>query len=129
MTQPALAIRLEAPDEARSGDSITLKVAVENRSGEVIDLYLRGRSPTLDAVLSTEDGRVVARLLDGEIGLAILQYKPLLPGELLEVSADFRLIPNIEAGSYVLSAFVLTDEPVSGISAARPIRVTDSASP
>jgi hypothetical protein len=108
-----LSVSLAAPDSIASGGRVTFRLLVRNTSGRAVDLYLRGRKPTLDVVVEREDGRVVWRGLEGRVIPAVLQVESLAPGQTLEVSAVWDLQstePPVEQGTYVVRASLLADD-------------------
>ena len=66
---------------------ITLRV--RNPGDHAIDVYMRGRSPTFDVIISREDGTKVWHLLQNEIIPAIALVRTLAPAEQFEVSAEW----------------------------------------
>src|SRR5687767_15914309 len=99
-----LSVSLDAPDSIGSGARVTFRLLVRNTSGQPVDLYLRGRKPTLDVVVERDDRRVVWRALEGRVIPAVLQVVSLTPGQTLEVSAvwDLRSMDaRLEPGTYV----------------------------
>jgi hypothetical protein len=108
-----LSVSLDAPESIASGGRVTFRLLVRNTSGKPVDLYLRGREPTLDVVVAREDGRVVWRALEGRVIPAVLQVVSLAPRQTLEVSAvwDLRSTdPPVEHGTYVVRASLLAEE-------------------
>ena len=123
--RPTITATLDAPAEARRGESISLTLTAENSGAKRVDLFLTGRSPTLEAVLSTHDGREIAHLLEGVMVPAILSYRSLSPGESMTLSGVMVLGADITAGSYLLTASILTDDPDSMVEVTREIRILD----
>lgn len=123
--QSTISTTLDAPADARRGEPVAMTLTVENIGRARVDLYLTGRSPTLEAVLSTHDGRGVAHLLEGVIVPAILTYRSLSPGELMTLSGVLVLGRDIAPGSYLLTASILTDDPDSEVQAKSEIHIAD----
>lgn len=86
---------------------------VENPVGAPAVLYLRGRDPVLDLVVSRPDGSPVWRRLDGAVIPAIVRLETLPPGGALEVRAtwDQRTAADEPAppGDYSIAGELLTD--------------------
>ena len=83
----SLHVTLEVPHEARAGEPVRVLLRVRNGGSRAVDLYLRGREPTLDVVVETAAGDTVWRRLEGAVIPAIAALRALAPGEILEVSA------------------------------------------
>lgn len=98
---------------ARAGEPVRLRLRATNVTEHAVDLYLRGRVPTLDVVVRRGDGTVVWHRLEGEIIPAIVQLRALRPGERLEVEATWDQRTNaggpVAPGDYVVEASLLTD--------------------
>ena len=106
-----LSVSLDAPESIASGARVTFRLLVRNTSGRAVDLYLRGRKPTLDVVVEREDGRVVWRALEGGVIPAVLQVESLAPGQTLEVSAVWDLrSTRVEQGTYVVRGSLLGED-------------------
>jgi Intracellular proteinase inhibitor len=100
---PALAFGLEVPAGVRVGTPVPLKVTLQNTSNRPIALTLGGR-PAHDFVVTTPDGQEVWRWSHGEAIQAILELKPLKPGETLQFTAAWGQRDNggrpVPAGMY-----------------------------
>ena len=123
--RPTITATLDAPAGARRGESISLTLTAGNSGTKRVDLFLTGRSPTLEVILSTADGREIAHLLEGVMVPAILTYRSLPPGESITLSGVMALSANITTGSYLLTASILTDDPDSMVEVTREIRILD----
>jgi len=90
-----------------------MRLRVSNRGARPLDLYLRGRTVTVDVVVTRAGGEVVWRRLEGEIIPAIVHLRTLAPGERLEVAAvwDQRTNLGIPAGpgEYAARGFLLVE--------------------
>lgn len=110
-------VRLEAPDSVQAGTQVEFRLVVTNESSKPVDLYLRGREPTMDVEVTRENGNVVWRRLEGEIIPAVLHLYTLARGAHLYVDAMWDLRVEGEAvtpGEYILSASLLAeDSPVT----------------
>ena len=109
----SLRLWLEVPERARAGTVVPIRLWIENVSGRVLDLYLRGRSLTFDVVVTRTDGSIVWRRLEGEIIPAIVRIEALGPGQRLEARAEWdqRSSTGVPAGpgAYTLTGHVLTE--------------------
>jgi hypothetical protein len=112
-TAPAesLEVTVTVPREARAGDAVRVVLRVRNGAGRAVDVYLRGREPTLDVVVETAAGDTVWRRLEGAVIPAIVGLRPLAPGQTLEVAAVWdqrgRAGRPVEPGDYVVRAALL----------------------
>jgi hypothetical protein len=87
--QDSLHLELGAAARVRAGEPVTFTLRVRNGSGRAVDLYLRGRTPTMDLVVETADGRPVWHRLEGAVIPAIALLHPLPAGGQLEVTATW----------------------------------------
>lgn len=122
----SLALILLVPDSVRAGEPVRFTLRVQNRSQRALDLYLRGRTPTLDVVLTDTAGAVVWRRFEGQVIPAIVHLRTLGPGEQFELEAtwDQRTAPGTWAtpGSYTARGLLLAEgEPLA--SPAAPFRI------
>lgn len=117
-------VSLVAPDVVKVGTRVRFGLHVRNAGDQAVDLYLRGREPTMEVVVSDEHGRTLWRRLEGQIIPAVLQLHALAPGGELEVSAEWDLRVHgrpIPPGRCVLHASLLTEsQPL-----AAPVRSMD----
>jgi len=106
-------VTLHLQQRARSGRGIPILVRVANTGAGPIELYLRGREPTFDVIVSGPGGDVVWSRLEGEIVQAILRLETLGPGEAMELHQEWDQRDNsgllVEPGRYTVKAVVLTD--------------------
>ena len=63
-----------------------ISLTIENDTARTIDLYLRGRSPTFDVVVTRADGEIVWHRLESDILPAIVSLRTLASAERLELS-------------------------------------------
>ncbi|HYS11111.1 MAG TPA: BsuPI-related putative proteinase inhibitor [Myxococcales bacterium] len=123
-------IRLELalPSHVRAGEAVPLRLRVENVGGQPVDLYLRGRAPTLDVLVARASGEVVWSRLEGEIIPAIVQLRPLAPGERLELETVWnqrtKAGKRVGAGEYLVTGLLLVED---GQLSAPPRRLTITA--
>ena len=115
MTNPfsdSLDVSLILPRSPRRGEPIPITFRARNRTARPLDLYLRGRTPTLDVLIARRRTQVVWRRLEGEIIPAILHLRTLAPGEALEVetSWDQRTKADLlEPGEYTAQGLLLAE--------------------
>ena len=63
-----------------------ISLTVENDTPRTIDLYLRGRTPTFDVVVTRVDGEIVWQRLENDIIPAIVSLRTLASAERLELT-------------------------------------------
>lgn len=109
----SLRVELLLQPRVRAGEPVRIVLRAENVAQHAVDLYLRGRTPTLDVVIARADGGVAWRRLEGEIIPAIVSLRALRPGERLEVEATWGQRTNdgraVEPGDYVVEGSLLTE--------------------
>jgi hypothetical protein len=111
---PPLAFRLEAPGEARSGETIHLKLTIRNASKRTINQPLGGQPPHDFAVART-DGKELWRWSKGQVIQDVLELKTLRPGQELVFEADWNQQDDegrpLPPGTYEVRALLKTDPP------------------
>jgi hypothetical protein len=108
----SLELRLLLSPQARVSDSMTATLRVKNIAVRPLDLYLRGRTVTVDVVAERGDGGQVWRRLDGAVVPAIVHHRRLGPDEALDVPISWSW--SLTAGEYRLHALLLTEgEPLA----------------
>jgi hypothetical protein len=109
----SLAVGLTVPDRVREGEEIRFTFRAENVSGGPLDLYLRGREITFDAVVTDLEGAQVWRRLEGELIPAILRLEPLSAGGVLELSGLWNQRRSsgvmVPPGTYCIQVELLTE--------------------
>lgn len=109
----SVSLELVLPRSIKAGRLVPIRLRVQNRTREPVDLYLRGRTPTFDVVVARKGGEVVWRRLENEIVPAILQLRTLGPAERLELEAvwDQRTSSGrpAEPGEYTARGLLLTE--------------------
>ena len=125
--EPSPRLTLVAPREATEGGRIRLALRIENPGDAPLDLYLRGRDPTADVVVTRADGTVAWERLRGAAIQAVLQLRTLAPREALTVRMRWDLrgddrVP-LAPGEYALRAILLTDVPGGRAAPAVPLRI------
>jgi hypothetical protein len=88
--QESLALELVVPPRVRAGDPVSLTLRARNPTSRPMDLYLRGRTPTVDVVITGAAGDTLWRRLEGEVIPAILHLRALAPGEGFDVSVTWN---------------------------------------
>ena len=63
-----------------------ISLTIENDTPRTIDLYLRGRTPTFDVIVTRADGEIVWQRLENEIIPAIVRLRTLAAAERLELT-------------------------------------------
>ena len=118
MTSPAseaLRLELEIPNEVHVRGVVPILLRVTNTASHTLDLYLRGREPTFDVIASSQDGKIVWRLLENTIVPAILRIESLEPNASLTLHASWALSGEsdtpIPPGTYSLVGVLFTDGP------------------
>lgn len=110
----SLALALIVPSQVRAGETVPIAMRVRNEGAQPRDLYLRGRTPTLDVLIMRASGDTVWRRLQDEVIPAILAVRTLGPGEELaiDVTWDQRLPGGAAAapGDYLARGLLLTDD-------------------
>lgn len=85
-----------------------MRFDVRNVSGRDLELYLRGREPTLDVVIRDAAGGEVWRSLGSGAVVAVLQLRPLAAGDTLTLHASWQ--PAASAtGRHSIEAALLTE--------------------
>jgi hypothetical protein len=62
---------------------------VRNPGDHAIDVYMRGRSPTFDVIISRDDGATMWHRLQNEIIPAIALVRTLAPSEQFEITTEW----------------------------------------
>jgi hypothetical protein len=116
MTRPmpdSLGLELRLPARVRVGETVTIAFFAQNQTQRVLDLYLRGRSPTFDVVIARPTGEVLWQRLEDEIIPAIVNLRTLAPDERLELRVIWeprnRDGELLEAGAYSARGLLLTE--------------------
>lgn len=113
-SQPdSLAIDLAAPAEVRAGTAITFTLRVRNRAPRPIELYLHGREPTVDLIVSRTTGDTVWHRLEGQVIPAIVNLRAVPPGESLLLTATWDQRgadgSTVPPGEYLARGSLLTE--------------------
>ena len=110
-------LRLSAPGSVRAEQRVRFTLTLSNDGTGPIDFYLRGRELAFDIVVTSDDGQVAWRRLQGEIIPAIVQVRSLAPRETLELHAQWDQRSNdgtrVPPGRYTARGSLLTEgEPI-----------------
>jgi hypothetical protein len=65
---------------------VGISLTIENHTARTIDLYLRGRTPTFDVIVTRADGEILWQRLENEIIPAIVSLRTLGSAERVELS-------------------------------------------
>lgn len=113
----SLTLDLLVAPEVRSGTPVRFVVRIVNRGSHPLDLYLRGRTITVDVEVARPGGETVWRRLAGEIIPAIVHLRTLAAGERLEVEVAWETPAG--PGEYAARGFLLVEgDPLATPSAA-----------
>lgn len=108
-----LRLRLDVPEGVAEGESVPIRLHVENVSGRRLELHLRGRQIAFDVIVSRAGGATVWRRLDEAAIPGILRLEALDPGESLVLSGSWDQRSNegapVPGGEYTVGAELLTD--------------------
>jgi Intracellular proteinase inhibitor len=111
--QEPVRLELELEPRVRAGAPVRIRLRARNVTQRAADLYLRGRDLTFDVVVSRASGGVVWQRLEGETIPAIVQLRPLAPGEKLEVETVWDQRTNrgraVGPGEYVVEGSLLLE--------------------
>ncbi len=122
----SLRFRMEVKSEAGFGETVPLKLTVQNISDRPVELYLGGRPP-YDFVVTGLDDAEVWHWLCGKIILTILDFKTLEPGEELEFTAEWEQVDNrgnpVPPGTYLLRGVLNMEPPEKLVTPAQALEV------
>jgi hypothetical protein len=121
-----LRLWLDVPEEVPVGEPVPITFHVENVSGRLLDLSLRGRTIVFDLVVSDMNGMTVWRRLHDTVIPAILRLETLAPGEVLELADSWDQRSNagepVPAGTYTVRGEILTERnPL--VAPSQPLRI------
>jgi hypothetical protein len=114
----SLRLRVDIPEEVRSGAPVPVTLLAKNVSERALDLYLTGQPIAFDLIVTDEVGNVVWRRLEGEVIAMVLRIETLAPGAVLELTDTWTQRTNDGApvlpGSYAVQGQILTErEPLT----------------
>lgn len=123
-TPESLDVTLSVPREARSGEAIAVVLRVRNTSSRTVDLYLTGREPVLDVIVTRAAGDTVWHRLAAAAIPAIAMIRPLAAGETMETTAPWDQRTGtgaaVESGEYVIRAQLVGE---TRLAATAPLRI------
>jgi hypothetical protein len=92
---------------------VGISLSVENDTPRTLDLYLRGRAPTFDVIITRYDGALVWRRLENEIIPAIVSLRTLSAAERFELTTMWDQRTNAggraDAGEYTARGILLLE--------------------
>lgn len=106
-TIDSLELKLELPREADSGSPMAAVLRVRNLTDRSIDLYLRGRTFTVDVIAQRTNGDTLWRRLEGEIIPAMIHHQRLVPRRSIVIPVAWTW--TLGADEYQLQALLLTE--------------------
>jgi hypothetical protein len=108
----SMRVEIVVPPRVAAGEAVPIAIRIGNTADRTIELHLQGRTVTFDLIVRRGDS-VVWRRLEGESVQAILQLRPLAPGEVLVLEDTWRQEDNagrrVGPGEYSVSGSVPTD--------------------
>jgi hypothetical protein len=109
----SMTLSLSVPGEVPHGAPVSLTLRATNHGARPATLYMRGRPPAFDVVVTDARGRVVWRRLRGATISMVLQVRELAPGESLEFTDQWNQRTNagepVPPGVYHVTGRLLTD--------------------
>ena len=106
-TADSLELKLELPREADAGSPMAAVLRVRNLTDRPVDLYLRGRTFTVDVIAQRTDGDTLWRRLEGAIIPAMIHHQRLVPGRSIVIPVAWTW--TLGADEYHLQALLLTE--------------------
>ena len=124
---PPLALHLEAPAQARAGESIRLVLKAKNVSGRVLHQPLAGQPPH-DFIVTGTAGGERWRWSQGQVVQDVLELKTLEPSQELTFEADWNQRDHegrpLPPGRYLVQGVLNTDPPDKLATKPRPLVIT-----
>jgi hypothetical protein len=109
----SLRLRLAVPGQCLTGESVPIRLTIENAGEQSLDLYLLGRTITFDVIVTRAGGDTVWRRLEGAIVPAILRIETLAPGATIELTDTWDQRDDrglaVPPGDYGIHAELLTE--------------------
>jgi hypothetical protein len=122
---------IEAPQRLPRGEPVPITLIIGNTSDRHVDLYVTGRPVAFDIVITSADGTVVWRRLEGQTVAAILQVLELRPHSTFELRDDWMQRTNkgvaVEPGRYKIVGELIMERQGSLVS--RPANLEIVAAP
>ena len=122
----AIDYSLEAVSQAPYGDTVSLKLKLQNTSDEPVPFSTGGRPPH-DFVVTTANGEKVWNWGCAKIILLPLDRKTLQPGEELEFTGEWEQVDNrgepVPPGAYLIRGVLKMEAPERLVTAPHKVRV------
>jgi hypothetical protein len=120
-------VTIEFPETVSAGATIPITMRIANTSSEPLELYLHGREATYDFIVTSSDGDIVWRRLEGQTVQAILRVDVLAPGQALELRESWNQRDNagkrVAPGSYYIRGTLLGEGSSALESPVVPLRI------
>jgi len=117
------------PDTVRLGEPVPITLRLTNPSQKSATVYLAGRPPAFDIVVTRTDGTPVWRRLKAAVISAILQVRVLAPGEALKFSETWRQQDDrgraVQPGEYRVTGILPGDPPEEQRTRTGSLRILD----
>lgn len=104
------------PARAYVREPVPVSLTVRNAGPDPIELFLFGRTPTLDVVVTSEDGETLWHKLDDEAIPAILQVYALRPMEQIEQWTVWHPRDEVTGRCTVTGKLLTEGEPIEATS-------------
>ena len=115
LLQDSVAFRVDLPASAYAEEPVPVVLRLTNRTERVLELTLQGRPLAFDVTVTTVDGAVIWRRLEGEVVSSILALRSLEPAETLTFEAEWdgrdRRGHFAPPGKYLVSGALPTETP------------------
>ena len=122
----AIDYSLEVLDRASYGETVQMKLRLQNVSDEPVSFYLGGRPPH-DFVISTPSGEQIWHWKCARITLSVLDIETLEPGGELEFVGEWEQVDNrgepIPPGTYLVSGVLDMEAPERLVTPAHELEV------
>jgi uncharacterized protein (DUF58 family) len=113
LASDSMTLELSLPSQVRVGEPVELTLRATNHSPKSATLYLRGRPPAFDIIVTDTRGKVVWRRLRGATISMVLQVRELGPDESLTFEDKWDQRTNaggaVRPGEYRVTGQLLTD--------------------
>jgi hypothetical protein len=120
---------IEVPPEVAAGQPVLITLRARNTGAKPIDLYLRGREIAFDITITSDNGEIAWRRLQGRTIPAILQVRNLGAGESLELSDTWDQQSSagspVGPGLYRIQGTFPTDSRQPAKTPAVPLRIVN----
>ena len=122
----AIDYSLEVVSQAAYGETVEMKLTLQNVSNEAASFSLGG-SPAYDFVVSTADGEYVWHSMCAKFALALLGSETLGPGEELEFVGEWEQVDNrgepVPPGAYLVRAVLNLESPEKLVTEVQKVEV------